>query len=196
MAFKMKGWSGFQNSPMKQGLDIEKQLEIVDAEIINAEIKKFDQDKDGNLNDKERLMLIESHGLTKEEVSAEYNRLAEEYGDDDLDLMDWVQMVVGISKIHEGDIGDTPATPLEQSVTELTHLSDEEILDGYRNSRADFFAGDKSAKDDITLFYNEATKRKLNVTDVERESQSEWYKEQGLDDPYSKESKLGMEGGI
>tara|TARA_R110002020_G_scaffold380466_3_gene591712 strand:- start:478 stop:1233 length:756 start_codon:yes stop_codon:yes gene_type:complete len=58
----------------------------------------WDTDGDRRMNDEERLAFLKSLGLTEKEMQVEMSRLAEEYGDDDYDLDQYVQAANDLSK--------------------------------------------------------------------------------------------------
>ena len=75
--FKMGGFSGFGNSPLKQ-------------EETTTEQKK-------ETTDEGRAAYLAEKGITSAELSKELNRLAELHGDDDIDYSQWKSVVDSLS---------------------------------------------------------------------------------------------------
>tara|TARA_R100001594_G_C3926364_1_gene237024 strand:- start:239 stop:634 length:396 start_codon:yes stop_codon:yes gene_type:complete len=122
MAFKMKGFpmqntsalknynkmSDYSSKSVKFGEDEEdpafKQKEdITEADVVSAETVEekpkntWDVDGDGQMNDKERVAYLKGLGLTEQEMQDEMVELAEQYGDDDYDLQDWIDAAESLS---------------------------------------------------------------------------------------------------
>jgi hypothetical protein len=65
------------------------------------------------MNDKERAIFLKGLGLTEKQMQSEMGRLAEEYGDDDYDLDQYIKAANALSKKNKKGTTEKVVEPIQ-----------------------------------------------------------------------------------